>query len=170
MPHLPLAFHITISTFGTRLHGDPRGTVDRDHNAFGEPVLPTNVARQARERSLQQFPAVILLLEQCRYLEEVGADIATRGGWTLHTIAAAADHLHALISADAEGAVVRRLWKRWLSQALSQRWSLAPGAKWWADGGSVKWIWDDAYLRIASEYIANQSTAAIRRNPSMLPK
>ena len=34
-----LAFHITWGTYGTRLHGDPRGTVDRNHNHFGDPVL-----------------------------------------------------------------------------------------------------------------------------------
>jgi hypothetical protein len=35
----PLAYHITWGTYGTRLHGDKRGTVDRENNAFGTPVL-----------------------------------------------------------------------------------------------------------------------------------
>src|SRR5438876_12296826 len=34
-----LAYHITWGTYGTRLHGDPRKTVDRQHNAYGEPIL-----------------------------------------------------------------------------------------------------------------------------------
>src|SRR5688500_18791040 len=34
-----LAYHITWGTYGTRLHGDPRKTVDRLHNQYGDPVL-----------------------------------------------------------------------------------------------------------------------------------
>jgi hypothetical protein len=34
-----LAFHLTWATYGTRLHGDARNTVDRQHNQYGEPVV-----------------------------------------------------------------------------------------------------------------------------------
>src|SRR5688572_26695020 len=37
--HNALAYHITWGTYGMRLHGDPRGTVDRDHNALGSPII-----------------------------------------------------------------------------------------------------------------------------------
>jgi hypothetical protein len=35
----PLAYHITFGTYGTRLHGDERGTVDRSMNHPGDPVI-----------------------------------------------------------------------------------------------------------------------------------
>jgi hypothetical protein len=34
--YLPLAYHITFGTYGTRLHGDDRGTVDQAHNFYGD--------------------------------------------------------------------------------------------------------------------------------------
>jgi hypothetical protein len=34
----PLAYLITFPTYGTWLHGDERGSVDRDHNLPGTPV------------------------------------------------------------------------------------------------------------------------------------
>lgn len=178
MPSAPLAYHITISTYGCRLHGDDRGTVDRDHNTPSEPFLGPDPARIARERGRMRYSPVVLSIAQRAFVEEQAGSIAGRGGWTLHTVAAAPDHVHALISADVEGNVVRRLWKRWLSEALSKHWPTAdetmiplgtakssdlvaihesrgPGV-WWAEGGSVKWIWDSNYLRRAFDYIAAQ--------------
>ena len=35
----PKAFLITFSCYGTRLHGDESGSVDRDHNAYHAPFL-----------------------------------------------------------------------------------------------------------------------------------
>ncbi len=35
----PLAYHITWGTYGTRLHEDSRGTVDRENNSFGTPIV-----------------------------------------------------------------------------------------------------------------------------------
>jgi hypothetical protein len=50
--HTPLAFLITWRTYGTWLHGDSRGSVDRAHNRYGTPRLPPNKVRQQYERNL----------------------------------------------------------------------------------------------------------------------
>ena len=52
---IPLAYHITFGTYGTRLHGNERGSVDRAHNAPGEPFhfgrrLAELIARYDMER------------------------------------------------------------------------------------------------------------------------
>ncbi len=38
--HIPLAYFITFRCYGTWLHGDRRGSVDRFHNIYGTPRLP----------------------------------------------------------------------------------------------------------------------------------
>jgi hypothetical protein len=35
--HIPVGFLISFRGFGTWLHGDPRGSVDRLHNRYGTP-------------------------------------------------------------------------------------------------------------------------------------
>src|SRR2546421_11369035 len=52
----PLAYHITWGTYGTRLHGDGRGTVDREHNEYGTPVLGPDPERQRRRIRAPQVP------------------------------------------------------------------------------------------------------------------
>jgi hypothetical protein len=39
---VPLAYLITFRAYGTWLHGDSRGSVDRFHNRYGVPLIPAN--------------------------------------------------------------------------------------------------------------------------------
>lgn len=156
MDDRPLAYHITFGTYGTRLHGDERGTVDRRHNTPGEPVLGLKESWERIERSRMKFPPVRLAPEQRLWAEELIPPVCERGGWTYHVAACGPDHVHVLLSAEAGGNAVRRWLKTWLGQALLQRWSLEAGRRWWANGGSVKWVWDEAYFERAYAYIERQ--------------
>jgi len=39
---IPLAYLITFRAYGTWLHGDSRGSVDRFHNRYGAPLIAPN--------------------------------------------------------------------------------------------------------------------------------
>jgi hypothetical protein len=39
---VPLAHLITFRCYGTWLHGDERGSVDRAHNRYRSPYIPVN--------------------------------------------------------------------------------------------------------------------------------
>src|SRR6266436_5176620 len=39
---IPLAYLISFRAYGTWLHGDKRGSVDRFHNRYGTPRIPPN--------------------------------------------------------------------------------------------------------------------------------
>ena len=158
MPHHPLAYHITFGTYGTRLHGDLRGTIDRRHNIRGEPVLGQNDAWRRTEKAILRCPPVFLTPEQREYAEVEIPFICDRGHWGYHIAACQTDHVHVLLTADREGPAVRRWLKRWLGDALSQRWPVPGERTWWAKGGSVKWVWDPGYRQRVFEYIERQRT------------
>ena len=40
--HTALAYLITFRCYGTWLHGDSRGSVDRFHNRYGAPLIAAN--------------------------------------------------------------------------------------------------------------------------------
>ena len=50
----------------------------------------------------------------------------------------------------------RRWLKRWLGEALSSEWPRPAGSTWWAEGGSVKWVWTDGYCRAVFDYVDGQ--------------
>jgi hypothetical protein len=55
----PLAYLITFRTYGTWLHGDERGSVDRQHNVYGTPRLdPDAMRKNAEEQELIQRPVI----------------------------------------------------------------------------------------------------------------
>ena len=66
----PLAYFITFRTYGTWLHGDKRGSVDRFHNKYGTPRLPPNKLRENYERTLLKRPPVRLNMKQRKVVEE----------------------------------------------------------------------------------------------------
>jgi len=49
----PLAYLITIRSYGTWLHGDERGSMDRrEYNRYGEPKIAASKLRETRDRNL----------------------------------------------------------------------------------------------------------------------
>ena len=50
----PLAYLITFRCYGTWLHGDERGSMDRTHNVFGAPKIAANaVFGKIRQQTTQ---------------------------------------------------------------------------------------------------------------------
>ncbi len=153
---IPLAYHFTFATYGTRLHGEDAPRVDCMHNEYGKAFLPANPARRQLAQQRMKHDAVCLSDEQRRHVEANMAAICKRGGWELHTHAAGRDHIHVLLSTAREPYKVRNWLKTWVGQSLSPKWPLVEGARWWAVGGSIKHVWDRAYFQEAYEYIARQ--------------
>jgi REP element-mobilizing transposase RayT len=151
------SWHITFGTYGTRLHGDYRATVDRLHNELGTPFIDTNELRKTCEAKRMKFAPLILNDEQRSFLQTTAPSICERGGWHYRISAAEPDHFHILLDIDPKihGERVRRLLKRWLTQELNQHWQLLQNA-WWAEEGSNKAIHEEKYLNNAYNYILKQ--------------
>jgi len=55
--HTPLGYLITFRTYGTWLHGDKRGSIDRRHNRYGAPLIaPNQNWLRHNERHLKSEP------------------------------------------------------------------------------------------------------------------
>ncbi len=152
----PLAYHITVGTYGTRLHGDDRGTVDRAMNQPGDPIIGRVEQWQRMERANLRFPPRLFAPEQMRLVESQVPAICARGGWTLQAHATAPDHTHTILTGSADGTLIRKLFKRWLGQALADHVPLQPDETFWAECGSVKWVWTDDYLIAVKAYVSAQ--------------
>lgn len=158
MSDFPLAYHITFGTCGTRLHGDERGTVDRRQNRPGDPIIGRDPDWEALDRCLMRFAPIRLTHEQRVFAERTAVDVCKRGDWLLHNVAARPDHVHVCLSASRDGEAIRKWFKRWLGEALSEGWPLEKDQSWWSVGGSVKWVWDSFYLQNVYEYLREQRT------------
>jgi hypothetical protein len=154
-----LAYHLTWGTYGTRLHGDARKTVDRRNNKFVEPVLGYNEHRWTREKTLLKFPPVLFTITQRVIIESLLPEICQRGGWIHRTGAVGTDHVHEILTSSHDPLTIRRLFKRWLHQSLDDRLDDLPdGATWWAESGSTRWIFEEDvdYYANALDYVTRQ--------------
>ncbi len=68
------------------------------------------------------------------------------------------DHIHVLLDADpaVHGEKIRRLLKRWLTQAMDERFDRPASGTWWAVQGSNRVVDSDAYLNRVLPYIERQ--------------
>ena len=153
-----LAYHITWGTYGTRLRYGPRPTVSREENQYGTPVLGYDEHLWEREQANLKYAPVVLTPEQMRFVEATVPQLCERGHWQYRTNAAGPDHVHAVLTSEHDPETIRRLLKRWLTQALSAQWPRSPGESplWWAECGSIRWIGDPSYLKNATDYVTRQ--------------
>jgi REP element-mobilizing transposase RayT len=151
-------WHITWGTHGERLHGGDRATVDVEHNERGEGFIFEDPARYTYERNLMEGDPVYLTLEQQSHVQAVIPELCERGGWILRTCSAGADHVHVLLDVDraVHGEEVRRILKRWITQALEERWPKPDCGTWWARQGSNRPVTNHAYLNNAYGYVCKQ--------------
>ena len=153
-------WHITWGTYGARLHGSNRRTVDRRAAAIGDSFVERNEPREQAAKSIMRGNAVYLSDEQRCFIESTVVQLCDRGGWMLRTCAAAVegDHIHVVLDADpaVHGEKIRRLLKRWLTQAMDERFDRPKSGTWWAVQGSNRVVDSDAYLNRVSPYIERQ--------------
>ncbi|MBT3200740.1 MAG: hypothetical protein HN350_12580 [Phycisphaerales bacterium] len=158
MDNSPLAYHITFGTYGSRLHGDPRGTVDRRQKSYGQPIVIHSEYRVQMATDQMKRQPILLTTDQCVFAQKEIEDICERGQWEFIQTACAPSHVHVLLASHREPKAIRRWLKRWLGESMSACWALPDGQSWWAMGGSIKCVWDKEYLQNVEQYIREQRT------------
>lgn len=129
----PQAYHITWGTYGTRLHGDDRPTVDLEHNQYGDPFVAPDPQREEEIRRNLAHDPVYLTCEQRIAVERGIRETAEKYRWVIHAIAPQRDHVHVVISAMRDGKPLREALKAAASRELNTAWGKK---RWWAEGGA----------------------------------
>lgn len=82
----PLAYFISFRPYGTWLHGDRRGSIDRFHNAYRSPYLPPNPNwHHYNEQQLKAEP-LILKARHRRATEAAIRETCDKRKWSLLAI------------------------------------------------------------------------------------
>jgi len=164
LPQGRAVWHITVGTYGSRLHGGGEPTVDRQHNQRGEPFIRHDESRRRGEQDRMRGKPLCLSAEQRIAIEAAMPGVCRQGGWALHACASPPepdnDHFHVLLDADpsADPKVIRELIKRWLTQALDKQFERPDCGLWWVKGGSTKPVKDTSYFGNVLAYITRQRT------------
>jgi REP element-mobilizing transposase RayT len=151
--HIPLGYLITFRTDGTWLHGDGRGSVDRNHRRYGTPVLPPSPRREHIERQLlKQRPVKVNRRQRVAIDSEIRKTCAHRK-WELWALNVRTNHVHCVVTANCKSRSVLIALKANATRSMREigcwRSDLSP----WSRGGSRKKIWTDKELANAIAYV-----------------
>ena len=184
MPDVPLAYLISFRCYGTWLHGDERGSIDRRHNRYGAaPIEENPVWRSYNLRALKHAP-VSLNPEQRKSVEDAIRETCLFRNWSLHAVNVRTNHAHSLITAYAapsgmsvpfavangfaEGFRPERILNALKANATRQ---LRQDGRWphphtpWADGGSRRYVWTEFQFERAKEYVISGQGGPIPEFP-----
>jgi len=72
-------WHITFGTYGTRLHGSHRPTVDKQHNQRGTPFLALDAQREQAALACMKDPCRLLIAQQRAHMASRCGDWSSDG-------------------------------------------------------------------------------------------
>lgn len=147
------AYLITFHTYGTWLHGDERGSTDRDHNTPGAPPLATNTRRMFAEQGLARHGPVTLDAGRRAIVRSAVNEVCAHRGWGLLAINVRTNHVHAVVRAAEAPEKVMNDFKVYSTRRMREAGELDASTKPWSRHGSTRWLNSDASLAAAIEYV-----------------
>jgi len=151
----PLAYFISFRTYGTWLHGDKRGSIDRFHNAYKSPYIPQNQKWNSFNKHQLKAEPLILKAKQRRSIKAAIRETCSIRKWSLLAINVRTNHVHSVVSANRKASLVLNAFK---ANATRQ---LRTDALWphpfspWADKGSKRKLWNEQSVAKAIDYVLN---------------
>jgi REP element-mobilizing transposase RayT len=151
--HTPLGYLITFRTYGTWLHGDNRGSVDRHHNRFGAPLIPPNEKWLRSNHLLLKQEPVILSNEQRALIKKSIRQTCEIRGWRVYKTNVRTNHLHTVVSAACGPSRILNALKSNATRELREAGLWSHPSSPWADRGSKRYLWTEEHLTKAIEYV-----------------
>ncbi len=150
---IPLAYLITFRSYGTWLHGDPRGSVDRFHNVYGKPRLPPSRQRMKYEQSLLEMRPVKLNSRQRTAVEKGIRDTCKIRKWQLWAFNIRTNHVHSVVSANCRAWQVLNALKANATRTLREAGCWRSKHSPWVRRGSKRRLWTEKQLADAIAYV-----------------
>jgi len=149
----PAGYFLTFTTYGTRLHGDPRGSVLRHDNAVGTPAFAPNPVRNRFERALMTASPMRFTEDQRRMVAMAIAEVCARREWRLHALNVRTNHVHVVVTSEAPIDQVMNTFKAYATRKLRESNLVGGGARTWARHGSTRFLRDEQDVIDAMSYV-----------------
>ncbi len=153
---IPLAYLITFRCYGTWLHGDERGSVDRFHNQYGSPrIAPNEKWRQYKTQLLKHSPVRLDRMQRSA-VESAIRETCNLRDWSLLAINVRTNHIHTVVSietAKPENALIA--FKANATRQMRQRDCWRHEHSPWAEKGSKRRLWNERHIELAVDYVVN---------------
>ena len=153
---IPLGYLITFRCYGTWLHGDTRGSIDRFHNRYKSSYIPPNKRWHERNAHVLVGRPVLLGAFQRKSVENAIRETCRFRTWHLHALNVRTNHIHIVVSI---GSIKpERALSAFKANATRQ---MREDGAWqnesspWAEKGSKRYLWTEQSIAKAMAYVIN---------------
>jgi REP element-mobilizing transposase RayT len=150
----PIAYLITFRTYGTWLHGDERGSIDRHNNSFHLPKYSRQEHWNSISSKRMTRDPVTLSSQQRAIVESAIRETCTIRRWNLYAVNIRTNHGHVVVSTGGRDPSTHlNAFKANATRQLREAgcWTLKVSP--WSDKGSQRWLWTEKHLADAVDYV-----------------
>ena len=147
-------YFITFRTYGTWLHGDERGAVDKQHNGVGQEVLPPHRGLERAMSQALQHDKVLLDVACRACVKHTIREVASYRGWEIRTLSVQTNHVHVVVNAEVTPEKVMSDFKSYATRRLREAKLLASDAQAWSSHGSTRYLKTPETIQAACQYVA----------------
>jgi REP element-mobilizing transposase RayT len=151
---IPLAHFITFRCFGTWLHGDKRGSIDRFHNRYKSPYIKPNESWHRHNAHVLEVEPVVLNSLQRQSVDTALRETCDFRKWHLHALNVRTNHVHAVVSIGSirpERAL--SAFKANATRQMRQDGCWRQDRSPWAEKGSKRYLWNERSIAQAIDYV-----------------
>jgi REP element-mobilizing transposase RayT len=152
----PLAHFISFRCYGTWLHGDERGSINRNNNVYQTPFIPSNQGWKTHNTSKLKSAPETLNSDQRRIVETAIREVCEHKKWTLHAINVRTNHIHTVVFVAADSSTsALNAFKAYSTRHLRNNGLWPHSHSPWSNKGSRRHLWNEASLLRAIDYVVN---------------
>ncbi|MEO8042494.1 MAG: transposase [Acidobacteriota bacterium] len=151
---IPLALLITFRAYGTWLHGDGRGSVDRHNNTYGSPrIAPIEHLENISRARLKHAP-VKLEASHRRSIEAAIRETCEIRNWYLAAFNIRTNHVHIVATVgDKQPDLVLTAFKANATRHMREDGLWPFDHSPWAEKGSKRRLWNERHVTAAVDYV-----------------
>lgn len=152
----PIGFLITIRCYGTWLHGDERGSMDRrTFNTFGKPGRPVNSSIERSDREFLKDPPMQFDAACRKHVEEAIKEVCEFRAVALAAINVRTNHAHSVVRSSNPPEPLMNSFKAYATRRLRESELVGATQRVWARHGSTRYLWTEKHVQAAIEYVVN---------------
>lgn len=153
---IPLAYLITFRCYGTWLHGDNRGSIDRNHNEYLSPYMPASDGFEIFNADEMKWPPVKLDGARRQAVERAIREVCEYKKWLLYCLNVRTNHVHTLLAiGGASGSAALNSLKAYATRKMREDgvWEFEHSP--WSRRGSKRRLWNERSIALAYDYVLN---------------
>ena len=147
---------ITISTYGTRLHGDERGSVNRRGTTLRAHFVAPNQKLERIKRAQMNQPPMVFDTPQRTCVHHALESFCAYKQWLVLALHVRTNHIHALIYGKTHSQRIVQGIKAAATRALREAGLIDEARKVWTEGASITTCETDEDIATIRDYIKNR--------------